>query len=130
ELDRDPVSGLPRSTAGDGLYDVFPRVFLKQVTHFDETGVEAAVSNEEAAVIPGRVIPMSELPLLLAAAPGAAPIAVDTLNVLVEPLAVALTTQQRVAVIPRGKYQVVVVEKSGQVWTLPNSLGDPARSGT
>jgi hypothetical protein len=127
ELDRDPC-GNRRSTGGDGLDDVFPKVFLRQLTMFDENAREVAVTD--AAVIPARVVPIAQLPLLLALAPGADPLPSDMLDVLIEPFALRLATLEPLPVVPKGKYQVVVVERSGQVWTLPNSLGDPRNNGT
>src|SRR5205085_9339636 len=58
------------------------------------------------------------------------PIAADTLDVLVEPFALKFPELFSLPAIPRGVYQVVVVEKSGQVWTVPNSLGNGAATGT
>jgi len=121
ELDLD-AQGNRRSSAGDGLDDVFPRVFLRQIRKLDGSAVAAA----DAAIVPCRAIAVPIIPALLAASPGSAPIARDTLDVLVEPLAVKASDLSALPSIPTGVYQVVVVEKSGQVWTLPNQLGDPA----
>ena len=125
ELDLD-AQGNRQSTAGDGLDDVFPRVFLRQIAA--RSG--APVAAGDAAIVPCRAIAVPVLPALLAAAAGAAPFARDTLDVLVEPLAVSARDLSPLPGIPAGVYQVIVVEKSGQVWTLPNQLGDPARAGT
>jgi hypothetical protein len=121
ELDLD-AQGNRQSTAGDGLDDVFPRVFLRQLKKLDGTGVAAA----DAAIVPCRAIGVPVLPALLTLAPGAAPIARDTLDVFVAPLAVSGADLSPLPRIPAGVYQVIVIEKSGQVWTLPNRLGDPS----
>ncbi|HUJ29475.1 MAG TPA: hypothetical protein VLW85_25820 [Myxococcales bacterium] len=112
-----------KSTAGDGLPDVFPEVFLHQIR--DANGAAVA----DGAIIPCRAIATSILPALQALKPGDTPIAQDTLDVFVEPLAVDGNLQP-LPQIPLGAYQVVVVERTGQTWTVPNSLGDPARKGT
>ena len=125
ELDRD-AQGNRQSSVGDGLDDVFPRVFLRQIALKDRTPVDPG----DAAIVPCRAIALPVLPALVAAAPGQAPVARDTLDVLVEPLAVSARDLAPLPKIPAGTYQVIVVEKSGQVWTLPNQLGDPARAGT
>ena len=125
ELDRD-AQGNRQSTAGDGLDDVFPRVFLRQIGLKDGT----PVASGDAAIVPCRAIALPALPALVLLAPGQAPVARDTLDVLVEPLAVSAKDLSPLPRIPAGAYQVIVVEKSGQVWTLPNQLGDPARAGS
>ena len=125
ELDRD-AQGNRQSTAGDGLDDVFPRVFLRQIALRDGT----PVAPGEAAIVPCRAIALPVLPALVTAGPGQAPLARDTLDGLVEPLAVSAADLSPLPKIPSGTYQVIVVEKSGQVWTLPNQLGDPGRAGT
>ena len=127
ELDRD-CNGNRRSSFGDGLDDVFPKVFLRQLTMFDERGAEVAVAD--AAIIPARVVPIAQLPLLVVQQPGTIPVAADTLDVLIEPFAVRAATLEPLPVVPKGKYQIVVVERSGQVWTLPNSLGDDRNNAT
>ncbi len=127
EFDLDPC-GNRRSSFGDGLDDVFPKVFLHQLTMFDDHGKE--VTAIDAAVIPARVVAIAQLPLLTALAPGAAPLAVDTIDALIEPFAVRAATLAPLPVVPKGKYQIVVVERTGQVWTLPNSLGDARNNGT
>jgi hypothetical protein len=119
-----------RTPALDGLTDVFPRVFLRQVKQFDAASQPVAIAAADAAIIPCRANATRVFPSILQLAPGAAPVAQDQLDVLVLPLAVNAQTLQPLAQIPRGVYQVVVVEKSGQVWTLPNQLGDASRAGS
>ena len=129
ELHRGP-DGLAQTSGRDGLVDVWPQVLLRQLT--DATG--AAVAPQSAAIVPAKVVPLPLLPLLLAASPQDPPIGVDTLDILVEPFAVnaasaQTATPQFLPAIPLGSYQLIVIEKSGQAWTLPNSLGSaPAGS--
>lgn len=125
-LELSPPAAIP---ALDGLPDVFPQVFLRQLQGVDANGNLVAVAASAAAIIPCRAIPTPVLPAILQLAPGATPVAQDHLDVLVEPLAVTASLTP-LAQIPLGVYQVVVVEKSGQVWTVPNQLGDPAHSPT
>jgi hypothetical protein len=129
ELDRD-AQGNRRSSLADGLDDVFPRVFLRQRSGVDGQGNPAPVNAQSAAIVPCRAIATAVLPALVNLGAGAPPIARDVLDVLVEPFAVAAADLKPLAKIPAGKYQVVVVERSGQVWTLPNDLGDAANEGT
>ena len=121
EPDRD-ASGNLKSTLSDGIVDVFPRVILQQAT--DATG--AAVAAGQGAVIPCRTLVTAILPAVLALPVGAPPIAADTIQVLVEPVAVNATTLAPLPGIPPGLYVTVVIEKTGQVWTLPNKLGTAA----
>src|SRR5207248_8295124 len=109
--------------------DVFPCVFLRQIKTFQDNQL-VDVAPDQVAIIPGRVISTPVLPAILNLASGADPIAADTLDVLVEPFALKFPDLLSLPAIPRGVYQVVVVEKSGQVWTVPNSLGNGAASGT
>ena len=120
------ADGKARSTAGDGLVDVFPHVFLKQLDAILEDNSIGPVAPQDVAVVPLRVVALPVLPLLV---PGAAqPVAVDTLQLYVEPFALKLFDLEPLSIIPRGHYQVIVIEKSGQGWTLPNSLGsDPSK---
>ena len=126
ELSRSSA-GLPQVSFGDGLVDVYPLVLLRQLESVQPDGTFAAVSSSDAAIIiPCEVQSTPLLPLLLAMSPGQTPLAADKLTVLVQPLAVKLGaggTRTPLPVVPAGRYQIVVIEKSGQVWTLPNSLG-------
>src|SRR6267143_4108774 len=122
ELDRD-LQGNRRSSLGDGLDDVFPRVFLRQLSGVDGQGNPIPTAPGAAAIVPCRV---NSLPALLGLPPGARPVARDTLEVLVQPWALAPSDPLPLPSIPQGTYQVVVIERSGQAWTLPNQLGDPA----
>lgn len=121
EYDLD-AAGNRQHTFADGLDDVFPRVFLRQLRKADGTAVAAA----DAAIVPCQALSTPVLPQLQSAS---APLARDTLDVLVQPLALKQDLTPLPG-IPAGAYQVIVVEKTGQVWTLPNQLGDPARAGT
>ena len=127
EFDRD-ATGANKHTFGDGLDDVFPKVVLRQLTSFDETGAE--VPAADPALIPAQVNPVALLPLLAVRGADAGPLAADTLDVLIQPFAVRAANLEPLPLIPKGKYQIVVIEKSGQVWTMPNSLGDEKNVGT
>src|SRR6266478_1463909 len=129
ELDRD-LQGNRRSSSGDGLDDVFPRVFLRQLSGVDGQGNPVPTAPGGAAIVPCRVNSLPVLPALVSLPPGATPVGRDTLEVLVQPWAVAASDLAPLPSIPRGTYQVVVIERSGQAWTLPNQLGDPAAAGT
>ncbi|HET7787373.1 MAG TPA: hypothetical protein VFL36_15495 [Myxococcales bacterium] len=124
ELDRD-AQGKRQSSFSDGLDDVFPRVILRQFSGLDAQGKPVPVDAAAAAIVPCRVVSTPVLPALVNLAAGAVPMAQDQLDVLVQPLAVDPGLKPLPA-IPPGAYQVVVIEKSGQVWTVPNQLGDPS----
>jgi len=126
ELDRD-AEGNRRSSPGDGLDDVFPRVFLRQLTGLDEEGNPVAPAS--AAIVPCRAISTPLLPALVELPGGATPLAVDVLEVFVQPWALRARDRTRLAKIPAGDYQVVVLQRSGQLWTVPNQLGDPGTPG-
>ena len=128
ELDRDS-QGNRRGSFGEGLDDLFPRVFLRQLSGVDGQGNSFPTAPGAAAIVPCRVNVLPVLPALLGLPPGAPPVARDTLEVLVQPWAVG-NDRAPLPSIPRGTYQVVVIERSGQAWTLPNQLGDPAAAGT
>src|SRR5882672_1562833 len=129
ELDRD-LQGNRGSSIGDGLDEVFPRVFLRQLSGVDGQGNPVPTAPGIAAIVPCRVNSLPVLPALLSLPPGATPLARDTLDVLVQPWAVAASDLAPLPSIPQGTYQVVVIERSGQAWALPNQLGDPAAAGT
>jgi uncharacterized protein (DUF2141 family) len=115
ELDRD-ANGNARSSFADGIVDVFPRVVLQQIA--DDKGKPMT-----GVVIPTRTLPQAVLPALENLPNGAAPLARDQVTVLIEPVAVNASTQQPIGPPLPGTYRVVVIEKNGQVWQLPNSLG-------
>ena len=125
ELDRD-LQGNRRISFGDGLDEVFPRVFLRQLSGVDGQGNPVPTAPGAAAIVPCRVNSLPVLPALVSLPPGATPIARDTLEVLVQPWALEASDLTPLPSIPQGTYQVVVIERSGQAWRLPNQLGDPA----
>jgi uncharacterized protein (DUF2141 family) len=119
-------SGAAQVSDGDGLVDVFPQVTLKQLDAINGDGSTSAVASADAAYIPCKVQATPLLPLLLASTSTSTPYGLDTVQILIEPLAVKLSSTgvaTPLAAIPPGHYQVVVVGKLGQVWTVPNSLG-------
>ncbi|MBS2025286.1 MAG: hypothetical protein JST92_23030, partial [Deltaproteobacteria bacterium] len=124
ELKRD-ANGQPQISDHDGLVDVYPQVILRQLDLLQGNGQSLPVSGEDAAIVPCKVDPLPFLPQLLASKPGDAPIGASNINVLVQPLAVKLHNgvPSPLAAIPPGNYQLIVINKSGQVWTMPNSLG-------
>jgi hypothetical protein len=118
ELDRD-ATGSPKSTFGNGIVDIFPRVVLQQIR--DASG--NAVTAGNAAVVPCAALATSIMPNVMALPVGAPPLPLDSVDVLVMPTALSAATHAPLPSIPKGVYAVVVIERSGQVWTLPNSLG-------
>jgi uncharacterized protein (DUF2141 family) len=118
ELDRD-ANGNAQSTFADGVIDVFPRVVLQQILAADGTAVAAG----QGAIIPCRTLVTPILPAVLQLPVGATPLTLDKLQVLVEPVAVNASTLTPLAAIPAGVYATAVIEKTGQVWTVPNKLG-------
>ncbi|HEY2030185.1 MAG TPA: hypothetical protein VGH20_13355 [Myxococcales bacterium] len=118
ELDRAP-NGNARSSFADGILDVFPRIALRQL----QDGSGNAVAAGRGALIPCRTLVTPVLPAVVQLPATATPLALDTVTALVEPFAVDANTQAPLPAIPAGVYQVVVIEKSGQVWTVPNALG-------
>jgi len=136
--------GLPDDLDGDGLPDVlWPRVLVRRLDPLDPAGLAV---QDPGVLLPGLVVPLDvadplnpETNLALAAAnlglpfDGATPFLVDRLTVLVPPLVVTeldpLTTApieevaaSGVAVV--GRYQVLVMNSTGQRWSLPNALAD------
>src|SRR5438874_2485311 len=86
ELDRDS-QGNRRGSFGEALDDLFPRVFLRQLSGVDGQGNSFPTAPGAAAIVPCRVNVLPVLPALLGLPPGAPPVARDTLEVLVQPWA-------------------------------------------
>ncbi|HYY52750.1 MAG TPA: hypothetical protein VE755_07755, partial [Myxococcales bacterium] len=82
------------------------------------------------AIVPCRTISTPVLPALVNLAPAAPPVAQDSIDVLIEPLALRASDLSPLPRIPAGQYQVVVVQRSGQTWTVPNELGEEANAST
>jgi hypothetical protein len=121
ELDRD-ATGNPKSTFGNGIVDIFPRVVLQQIR--DASGNSVAPAN--AAIVPCAALATSIMTDVTALPNGAPPLPLDSIDVLVMPTALSAATHTPLPAIPKGIYAVAVIERSGQVWTLPNSMALPS----
>ena len=125
------AAGSAQESDADGLLDVYPQVTLLQTSGVQADGTTVAVSAADAAIVPCKVLPISTWPLLISQPGGQ--FGLDQVTVLIEPLAVKFNVDGAVipqATIPAGQYKLVVAERTGQIWTLPNSLGSqPSTSG-
>lgn len=122
--------GLPAISDGDGFFDAYPQVLLRQLDQLNEDGSRSPVDALRAAIIPAKVNTLPVLPLLFAA-PTGGPVGVEQIDIAVLPFAGHLLPPSKpggspgfdpISSIPAGSYQLVVIEKTGQVWTMPNSL--------
>jgi len=125
------ADGGPQESDGDGLLDVYPQVSLLQTQALQADGTSLPVSGANAAIVPCKVLPISLWPLLVAQPAGQ--FGVDSITVLIEPFAVKFDSAGDTLLqpqIPAGQYELVVAERTGQIWTLPNALGSqPPSSG-
>jgi uncharacterized protein (DUF2141 family) len=124
---RPNAAGAAQESDADGLLDVYPQVTLLQTSAVQADGTSVPVSGTEAAIVPCKVLPISTWPLLISQPGGQ--FGLDQVTVLIEPIAVKITASGATlpqATIPAGQYKLVVAERTGQIWTLPNSLGSQA----
>ena len=134
--------GLPDDDNGDGLYDVdWPRVLLFRLDPDDPTGL---TESDPRVVLPGVVLPLNPFaPLddsvnLLGQAfaegvpfDGSARMAATKMLIVVpdlvvtnsEPLELApIEAVQATGIEVTGRYRVLVMNPTGQLWYVPNEL--------
>ncbi|MBS2021735.1 MAG: hypothetical protein JST92_04955, partial [Deltaproteobacteria bacterium] len=119
------AGGATVDSDGDGLPDVYPRAFLVKLDDNDPTGLTQFAPT---TVIPAAVDPTPFLPALLAnGAPAILP--ATKLSIIVRPAALDATNPAaptRLPVMPAGKYKVVLMNATGQLWQIPNEAGPAA----
>ena len=138
DVDED---GLPDDLNGDGLPDViWPRVLFQKLDPEDESGLALA---EGGPMLPGVIVPLDpadpgnpETNLVLQAAglglpfDGVSSMLVEDLTAVIPALALEFTDGTTATLSPlepygdtaRGTYQVLVMNNTGQLWTIPNEL--------
>lgn len=137
-------NGWPDDHNGDGLPDVvWPRVLFVSADPSDASGL---TQDDPPTVLPGVVLPLNPanavdldtnfvLTQRLAGLPfdGAAVLPVGQLTVVLPPLVVTDLDTATTAAIEGvedvlGDYQIVVMNSSGQTWTVPNELAEAEAS--
>ncbi len=128
--------GIADDADGDGLPDLFPQLLLRFLPRPGQE-VRRGPSGTAATV----VVPMFFNPapyLLQLGGDLNAQVRTDALTALVVPRAQAISMQpgkgrvvEALDAIPVGEYQLVVLQRSGQFWFLPNALASnpPAELG-
>ena len=104
--------GRPEDGDGDGLLDLFPQVILRQIDD---------VVSGVSVVVPGIV---DRTPFADRLADGER-IPTSRLRVGLAPAAFAVApdgTRQALPGVPSGRYEVVVVLRTGQTWQVPNAF--------
>lgn len=123
-IDRDG-DGVGDDANGDGIPDVYPRTFLRWRP---KPGQTSPADVEGDVLLP---LVFDPIPFLteLSNDPDRAVI-VDRLNVFVLPQAQVVDFQKgpgqtvvSLPAIPPGDYELLVIQKSGQFWRIPNALG-------
>jgi hypothetical protein len=112
------VSGKPLDLDEDNLPDLWPKVALLKISADDPTGLHA---DPGSVVLPAAIDPVRYAAQLGCTS---APAAADVLDVLVAPAAFQIVNgvPQQLATIPAGRYQILLVSKTGQIWRIPNEL--------
>ncbi|MFZ5469422.1 MAG: hypothetical protein ACOZIN_08295 [Myxococcota bacterium] len=119
----DDQDGAPDDADGDGLLDLYPRVFLRFLPRPGQT-----VPEDSTVILPMVFNPgpfLSNLGFELDAE-----IVADRLQTVVVPVAQAISNKPgrgrqatTLDAIPIGEWELVVLAKTGQYWRLPNDLG-------
>ncbi len=138
DLDGDPY-GLPDDFNGDGLPDtIWPRVLLRKLDSDDPLGLN---TTSPPIMLPGVILtadpadPLNPATSMIAAALGAGidPNAdhlwpVPSMTVIVPGLVIesleplVLTPIELFGDAVEGDYQMLVMNSTGQLWTVPNEL--------
>lgn len=101
---------------GDNFTDLLPRVLLTRMV--DEGDPRRAANDPRGIVIPALVDPIPFYGPLLEGVDVLSP----AYDVILPPVAVELSTGQRLAPPPAGRYRVNVLSATGQTWSVPNPL--------
>ncbi len=102
---------------GDNLPDLYPRVLLTKMV---ESGpAETAPDSPEGIAIVGLVNPV---PYLGALGNGVPAVREVNYQVILPPIALRLTTGERISPPPAGRYRINVLSGTGQTWSVPNNL--------
>ncbi len=119
--------GLPDDDDGDGIPDLYPKVFLRYLPKPGQTVPVDRMGRPATVLLPMALDPAPFLATLGANLERA--VAVERLTAFLVPQAVTVTdepgrgpTTTALEAIPPGEYELVVVHESGQFWSLPNEL--------
>ena len=111
---------------GDGLPDVWPRALLVKLADGDPGNL---TQDLPTTAIPVAVDPTPFLPALLSSSNKELVLPATKLSLIVRPAAVDATdpsSPKRLPAMPAGKYKLVLLNKTGQLWQLPNEAGPAA----
>lgn len=142
--------GVPDDTDGDGVGDLWPKVFVRKLADnpptlndendanndgvVDATGIDylhadgTKDGHPDAVVLGARIVPTAIIPLLTDALgkPKLGPVPVAELDVALLPAALDISggvaSPQRLQSVPPGRYAITLVSFTGQTWRVPNEL--------
>jgi hypothetical protein len=142
--------GVPDDTDGDGVGDLWPKIFVRKLADnpptlndendtnndgiVDATGLDYAHADgtkdghPDAVVIAARIVPTAIIPLLTDASskPILTPVPVPELNIALLPAAfdvsAGVSSPQPLPSVPSGHFAITVVSFTGQTWRVPNEL--------
>jgi hypothetical protein len=148
-VDENPRDGRPDDANRDGAPDLWPRVVVRKLAEnsltdendldnngvLDETGVDYPHANApqdglpDLVVLASGVVPDAFLPALTDEQGNPkmdAVVATPELNVAVRALAFdarnPTAPPEPLRAMPPGRYAVIVIQSTGQVWRVPNEL--------
>ncbi|HLL06935.1 MAG TPA: hypothetical protein VK539_40545 [Myxococcaceae bacterium] len=147
-VDENPRDGRPDDANRDGVPDLWPRVVVRKLAEnsltdendldnngvLDETGVDYPHANApqdgepDLVVLASGVVPDAFLPALTDAQGNPrmdAVVPTPELSVAVRALAFDARNPdapEPLRTVPPGRYAVIVIQSTGQVWRVPNEL--------